>query len=144
MTKGKLPPKNEKQNSGNKDNSAESKSNRRRYSDYFEFAPVGYFTFDRSGVILNVNSTGALLLGTDRDNLISQPFSAFIAPDTRDVFDLHSQGLFKSRKKQSCDLKLLNDNGISHWVQLESVASRNGNGELDQFRTRILACAIAR
>ena len=123
--------------SGIKNNSAESKSYRRRYSDYFEFAPVGYFTFDRSGVILNVNPAGALLLGTDRNQLMSQPFAAFIAPDSRDVFESHSRGLFKSRKKQSCDLKLLNGNGLSHWVQLESVAIQNGNGDIEQIRTVI-------
>jgi PAS domain S-box-containing protein len=137
MTKGRLPPKKENQNSDNKDNSTISKSHRRRYSDCFEFSPVGYFTFDRSGVILNVNPTGALLLGTDRNKLMRQPFSAFIAPNSRDVFESHSRGLFKSRKKQTCDLKLLNGNGLSHWVQLESVAIQNGNGEIEQFRTVI-------
>ncbi len=137
MTEGRLPPKNDNQNLGNNANRPESKSYRRRYSDYFEFAPVGYFSFDRSGVILNVNPTGALLLGTDRDSLLSQPFAAFIAPDYRDVFDSHSRRLFKSRKKQTCNVKLLNGNGLSHWVQLQSVAVQNGNEKLDQFRTVI-------
>lgn len=137
MTQGRRPPKNDNQNSGNKDHSTQSKSYRRRYSDYFEFAPVGYFTFDRSGVILNVNPTGALLLGTDRIHLLRQPFAAFITPDSRDIFESHRRGLFKSRQKQTCDLKLLNGNGLSHWVQLESVAIQNGNGDLAQFRAVI-------
>ncbi len=137
MTKGRLPPQNDNQKSGNKDNSAASKSYRRRYSDFFKFAPVGYFTFDRSGVILNVNPTGASLLGTDRNKLISQPFAAFIAPDCRDVFEAHRRGLFKNRKKQTCDLKLQNGKGLSHWIQLESVAIPNGNGEIEQFYTVI-------
>ena len=115
----------------------QSKNHRRRYSDYFEFAPVGYFTFDRSGVIINVNPKGALLLGTDRNHLMSQPFAAYIAPDYRDVFDSHSQELFKSRQQQTCDLKLLNGNGITQWIQLESEAIQNGNGDLEQFRTVI-------
>jgi len=137
MTKGRLPPKNDNQISSEKDNANESKTYRRRYSDHFEFAPVGYFTFDRSGVIIDVNPEGALLLGTDRNSLISKPISAFIASDSRDVFDSHSQELFKSRQKQTCDLKLLGGNGITHWVQLESVAIRNGNGELGQIRAVI-------
>jgi len=137
MTKGRLPPNNDIQISGIKNNSAESKSYRRRYSDYFEFAPVGYFTFDRSGVILNVNPAGALLLGTDRNQLMSQPFAAFIAPDSRDVFESHRRGLYKSGKKQSCDLKLQNGHGLCHWVQLESVAIQNGNGDVAQIRSVI-------
>jgi len=137
MTKGRLPPKNDNQISSEKDNANESKTYRRRYSDHFEFAPVGYFTFDRSGVIIDVNPNGALLLGTDRNSLISKPFSAFIASDYRDVFNSHSQKLFKSRQKQICDLKLLNGNGITPWVQLESVAIQNGDGDLEQFRAAI-------
>ena len=130
MTKGRLPLKNDNQNSGSKDNSTQSKSYRRRYSYYFEFYPVGYFTFDRSGVVLNVNPTGALLLGTDRNSLIGKSFSAFIAPESRDVFDSHSRGLLNSRQKQTCDLKLLKGKGISHWVQLESLVIQNDNGDL--------------
>ena len=137
MTEGKLPPQNDKQNSGDNVNRPESKSYKRRYADYFEFAPVGYFTFDRSGMILNVNPTGALLLGKDRDSLLSQPFSEFIASDSLDIFQSHSQRLFESHKKHTCDVKLLNGNGCSPWVQLESVAVQNGNGGLDQFRTVI-------
>jgi len=137
MTNGRLPPKNVNPNSDNNPHRPESKTHKRRYADYFEFAPVGYFTFNRSGVILNVNPAGALLLGTDRNRLMNQPFPASIAPDSRDVFDLHSRALFESRQKQTCDLKLLNGDGRTHWVQLESVAVQNGNGEADQFRTVI-------
>ena len=137
MNKGRLPTQNDNQISNKKNNAVESKSYRRRYSDYFEFAPVGHFTFDRSGAILDVNPGGALLLETDRKSLISKLFSAFIAPDSRDVFDSHSQELFKSRQKQTCDLKLLNGNGITHWVQLESMAIQNGNGDLERFRAVI-------
>jgi PAS domain S-box-containing protein len=69
--------------------------------------------------------------------MLSQPFSEFIAADSLGIFQSHSQRLFESRKKQTCDVKLLNGNGRSHWVQLESVAVQNGNGDLDQFRTVI-------
>jgi len=66
---------------------------------------------------------------------MSQPLAAFIAPDSRDVFESYSRGLFKSRQKQTCDLRLLNGNGHSHWVHLESVAIQNSNGGNEQFRT---------
>jgi len=135
MTQGGHAPKNVNQKSGNRDNCTGSKSYRRRYTDYFEFAPVGYFTFDRFGVIQNVNSAGALLLGTECNKLMSQPLADFIAPDFRDVFESYRRALFKSRQKQICDLKLLNGNGLSRWVHLESVAIQNGNGGIEQFRT---------
>ena len=111
--------------------------NRRRYADDFEFAPVGYFTFDRSGIILNVNYTGALLLGTERVNLLQRPFSSFITPASQGIFDAHSRQLFQSRTKLSCDVELLSNNGNSPWIQLESIAVQNGSGTIDQFRTVI-------
>jgi PAS domain S-box-containing protein len=137
MAQDRRPPTKDIQDSGNKNTSAQSKSYRRRYSDYFEFAPVGYFIFDWSGVILNVNPAGALLLGANRNQLMSQPFAAFIAPDFKDVYESHIRELFKRHKKQSCDLKLLNGNGLSHWVQLESVAIQNDIGDVEQIRTVI-------
>jgi len=117
--------------------SPNSISSRRRYTDFFQFAPVGYFTFDRAGVILEANSTGALLLGADRNGLLNQPFSQFISPESKRVFELHRLGLFDTRTKQICDLKLMGHHENPIWVQLESVAAQSGQGHSDQFLTVI-------
>ncbi len=118
-----------------KNNRPESVHHRRRYSDFFQFAPVGYFTFDRTGVILEANSTGAMLLGTDRDRLLKRPFSDFISPESEEVFELHSRRIFNSRTLQSCDLKLSNHQHSPIWVQLESLAFQNGRSDSEQFLT---------
>ncbi len=137
MTANKIPPENGIQTSHAEAKGSESETFRRRYADFFKFAPVGYFTFDPSGVILNVNSTGAILLGADRQKLLGQPFSAFISPDSIKVFDSHSRRLFKTRQLQTCDVKLLNGSGQLHWIQIESTAAGNGGGHPAQFRSVI-------
>ena len=43
-----------------------------KYTDLYDFAPVGYFSVDEQGRILEVNLTGAALLGVER-SLLSQP-----------------------------------------------------------------------
>ncbi len=53
-------------------------ASRSRYVDIYDFAPVGYFTLDEKGVILEANLTGAKLLGTERQRLLKVPFSRFI------------------------------------------------------------------
>jgi PAS domain S-box-containing protein len=114
-----------------------SNSLRRRYSDFFQFAPVGYFTFNRAGVILEANSTGALLLGSDKERLLNQPFSQFISAESKRIFESHSRRLFYTRAIQSCDVKLFNHHKNAVWVQLESLAFPSGQGHSEQFYTVI-------
>ncbi len=137
MTDRKFPPPKTVHHSNANDKNPISATYKRRYADDFEFAPVGYFTFGRSGVILNVNSTGALLLGTEREDLLQRPFSDFITPSSRDKFDAHSRQLFQSCTKLSCDVQVLSKNGNSPWIQLESIAVQNSSGNIDHFRTVI-------
>ncbi len=40
-----------------------------KYFDLYNFAPVGYFTVDKDGLILDVNLAGSTLLGVERRNL---------------------------------------------------------------------------
>ena len=42
----------------------------RKYFDLYNFAPDGYFTLDKDGIILEVNLKGASLLGVERLNSI--------------------------------------------------------------------------
>ncbi|MEE4264385.1 MAG: PAS domain S-box protein, partial [Desulfobacteraceae bacterium] len=113
------------------------RSARRRYTDFFDFAPVGYFTFNRDGLILDVNPTGALLLGSDRPTLLNQHFSHFIFPDFQTIFQRHRRQLFHTRQKQTCDVKIINGQKQSRWVQLESMVVENGQKDKKQFRTVI-------
>jgi len=57
---------------------------RDRYLDLYEFAPVGYVTISREGLINDINLTGTVLLGIDRTKLLKRRFSQFIAPKDKD------------------------------------------------------------
>ena len=59
---------------------------RDRYIDLYEFAPVGYITINREGLISEINLTGSALLGVDRTKLINRRFSKFVAPQDRDLW----------------------------------------------------------
>ena len=77
------------------------------YSDLYDFAPVGYFTLNEKGLILKANLAGATLFGVERRNLINKPLRAFIASESRAVFDDFRKTLFKTLTKQLCEVKLL-------------------------------------
>ena len=94
----------------------------RRYADMFEFVPIGFFTFGPEGRILEVNPTGAKLLGADRSDLIDQQFIKFIAEDFQAGFQHHCKKAFESGNRETYDLKLLKEDRSLFWVQLESIA----------------------
>ncbi len=129
--------KSEERKSNHQKNPIASQNIRRRYSDFFDFAPVGYFTFNRDGLILDVNPHGALLLGTDKPSSLNQHLSNFLSPDSKKVFERHSHQLFETRQKKICDVKLLNGNQDARWIQLESVVVQDGGDSKAKFRTVI-------
>lgn len=61
---------------------AELEEARDRYLEYYECAPIGYFTVDREGRIAESNLTGAALLGVERVAQTGQHLAHFVS--TRD------------------------------------------------------------
>ncbi len=49
-----------------------------QYADLYDFAPVGHVTFDFQGRILELNLTGANMIGYDRLEVIGRPFLALL------------------------------------------------------------------
>ena len=70
------------------------------------YAPMGYFTLSKKNEIIDVNPTGAQMLGLDRQYLINKSFSLFVSDASKSVFDLFINGVYKSATIQSCDLIL--------------------------------------
>src|ERR1700690_2903178 len=62
------------QNEELRDAQIKLEDSRRRYFDLYNFAPVGYFSLDKNGIILELNIAGASLLGVERANLIKRSF----------------------------------------------------------------------
>lgn len=68
----------EMQNEALRQAQADLEESRDRYANLFEFAPVGYLTLSADGAITDINLTGAALLGSDRHDLLQQPFGRFV------------------------------------------------------------------
>ena len=78
-----------------------------KYTDLYDFAPVGYFTIATNGTIQQVNLTGANLVGIGRSRLVGQSFGHLVAVERRPVFNAFLKQVFASQTKQSIDLDLL-------------------------------------
>jgi PAS domain S-box-containing protein len=96
---------------------------RNKYAELYDFAPVGYFTFDAQGLIREVNLAGAKLLGIERRQLADTPFAAFIADaEGREIFSNHLTLVLHRRVMLRCEIRLTRSDGTVMHVQLQSVA----------------------
>lgn len=98
---------------------------RQRYADLYDFAPVGYLTMDREGVILQSNLTCAALLGMERARLIKKPLTTFMTRDSQDTFYLHRRKALDTGERQICELKLRRKDGSEFFTKLESVPTED-------------------
>lgn len=93
-----------------------------KYTDLYDFAPVGYLTFDEKGLITEANLTAAQHLGIERSFLINKPFSSFIHREHQDRFYLSMQDVLNSPEKQTCEVVLKKKDDTAFDAQLESIA----------------------
>jgi len=77
-----------------------------KYTDLYEFAPVGYLTLDQQGVIREANLAGASLLGMARSALMNRRFGHFVSAADLAAFDTFLQQAFSSKVRQGCDVTL--------------------------------------
>ncbi|MBK8738890.1 MAG: response regulator [Betaproteobacteria bacterium] len=101
-------------------------ASRARYFDLYDLAPVGYFTLDQEGLILEANLTGATLLGVARGALAGQPFSRYVVADDVNPYYLHRRQLFRTGTPQAFELRLARRNGapFAAWLEATLVPDR--------------------
>jgi len=92
-----------------------------RYVDLYEFAPIGYVSFDRVGRIEEINLAAAQLLGRPRHRLIGNPFAMFVATDDAQLFLHHLLHCRSAEHRIETELDLKTAGGGAVPVQLSSV-----------------------
>ena len=91
---------------------------RARYFDLYDLAPVGYCTVSEQGLILEANIMAAKLLGVSRHDLVQQRVSRFIVKEHQDRFYLQRKQLIESGEPQSCELQMVKPDGTQFWTHL--------------------------
>jgi PAS domain S-box-containing protein len=104
---------------------------RDRYLDLFEYAPIGYFKLTATGLIAEVNCTGASLIGVDRKKLLLQPFSRFIAPEFCDQFHVRlSRLLHDTGPQQSYDMQIKREDDSICYVHVDALRVKADDGTI--------------
>jgi PAS domain S-box-containing protein len=108
------------------------------YSELYEFAPVGYLTLDKHGVIQQANLTAITMLDVDRKDLAGRKFSDFVRNDSQDAWHLHRREVFAEPKTAVCELRMVIREGVSTSLRLQSLAFPDEQGRLSQCRTALV------
>ncbi|MBI5057841.1 MAG: PAS domain-containing protein [Nitrospirae bacterium] len=103
---------------------------RSKYFDLYEFAPVGYFTLDKKGLILDANLKGANLLGLEKSILRRTPFSRYVSRDEQDKYYFSRKNILETKTQQTCELKMQKKGGAIFYAQLECIPVQ-GNKDTD-------------
>jgi formate hydrogenlyase transcriptional activator len=97
-----------------------------RYTELYDFAPVGYLTLGRNGAIRQVNLTGVRLLGMERAQLVGRRLGVFVAEPDRSVFSAFLEKVFASQAQEVCELALLKEAKEPFSVQITATAAQDG------------------
>ncbi len=97
-----------------------------RYTDLYDFAPVGYLTLDPEGKILSVNLTAVGLLGKDRSGLINRRIQQFVSDGDRPAFNAFLKKVFGGVAKEACEVALLVEGKSPLLVRIEATVAGSG------------------
>lgn len=95
---------------------------RDRYADLYDFSPVGYLTLDESGVVLEINLTGAAMLGMERLNIVGRPFINRLSISSIQLFVTHLRQAFTVPGNSVTEVLIRSKEGKARIVSLESLA----------------------
>lgn len=115
---------------------AETEKALKKYFDFYNFAPVGYFKLDEKETILEVNQTGSAMLGIEGISLIKRRFQCFVKPVSLTKFNSFFRRLFETGTEQTCELRLVSNAKTPFYVRISGMVVSNydgGNGKQCQI-----------
>ncbi|GEM_PF-3765625 len=115
----------ERQNEELKRIQGELEASQARYFNLYELAPIGYITVSEASLIEQINLRAATLLGLTRGTSIQRPIVDIILRDDQDIFNQARKKLLETGKIQSCELRMMRENGTPVWVHATLTAAED-------------------
>jgi len=115
----------ELQNEDMRKTQRQMEESRARYADLYDFAPVGYLTLDRYGIIQEANLTAATQLGVERGRLINSPLHVYMDSQDRERWRSHCNQVFAEPGRQTFEVRLRSKDGGQFDAWLESIAGKD-------------------
>ncbi|SEA42062.1 PAS domain S-box-containing protein [Flavobacterium gillisiae] len=96
-----------------------------KYTELYDYAPSGYFTLSRGGRVIEANLTGVDMLGKLRSSVINSQFGFFISDDSKQIYNSFLDKIFKSKHRESCEVKLVTKDEKSFFGHLSGVITKD-------------------
>ncbi|REG92891.1 hypothetical protein [Algoriphagus antarcticus] len=87
----------------------------------YDLAPIGFFILNENSGIVELNFTGAEMLGEPRFSLVDSNFRLFLSQDSLEMFNRFFDLLYTSNSKESCHIRLGYDQELVRSVYVEGV-----------------------
>jgi signal transduction histidine kinase len=97
-----------------------------KYTELYDFAPIGYLSLSLSGEIRMLNLLAARMLCSERSKLFNKRLGIFLTVPSRLVFAEFLEDVFNSPYKQSCEIMIEVPGATPAWVQISGILSETG------------------
>ena len=101
---------------------------RDRYTDLFDFAPIGYLVLDEKGVIENINLTACTMMGTERSLIKGKPFSAYMSGRESGKLFLKLREAYESEVLKPFDVQIKRNANSTFTALVHGTVTRNETG----------------
>lgn len=106
--------------------------------DLYDHSPCGYHSLDEAGLVVRINDTELGWLGRTRHEVLGRPFTAWLAPASKVVFESHHRHFVLQGQTDAVELELMCSEGRVRVVLAQSTAVRAGDGHLLRSRTTLV------
>lgn len=104
--------------------------------DLYDYAPCGYHSIDKNGIILNINETELRWLGYTREEVVGKKkISDFFTQQGQAVFKENFPKTLRDGHIEDLEFELLNKNGDVRQVSASATAIRDETGNFIKSRT---------
>lgn len=115
---------------------------RNKYEELYNYAPVGFITFNNKDFVEEANITCSKMLRVERGLLKNLSFTLFVETSDHSLFFHHKRKAIETKAQQSCTLTLIRKDNTCFSARLESKAVFDDKGEFVQMITNIIDVTV--
>ncbi|MFZ4622280.1 MAG: PAS domain-containing hybrid sensor histidine kinase/response regulator [Bacteroidota bacterium] len=104
----------------------EALSNANKYSELYDFAPIGYCSLTYEGEIVDINLSGAQLLGEERSYVVHHRLESFLTPASKTIFSNFMVNLARMQTKEACEVMCVQNDKAMSVLHLKGIKRNDG------------------